>query len=200
MIRVRLPTTEPEDYDLPIYDSDDELRPKECKYHWATCDNDSCEVHEDQEIVNYQPKQARFKIPKPSNDQPEVDDDEAQRCQHEEQRFQNATEMSVNFQPNEKDPQWASYSDKGEAARRTACKNCLTAGNEYCYLHIFAQNTWEYISAVLGPNPRANTVIQNLDTTRIRNRFVHLTRRVRRHRKLRHRIRGMARNPTTMGS
>ena len=72
-IRVRLPTTEPEDYSPPIYDSDDELRPKERKHHWATCDNDSCEVYEDQKIVNnYQPKQARFKIPKPSNDQPEV--------------------------------------------------------------------------------------------------------------------------------
>ena len=82
MIRVRLPTTEPEDYDPPIYDSDDELRPKECKYHWATCDNDKCLVHKDQkQINNYRPKQVRFITPKPANDHPEVDEHEAQRCQ-----------------------------------------------------------------------------------------------------------------------
>ena len=82
MIKVRLPHNwkedKEEDFNPPVYDDEPESRPK-CRYHWATCDNNACEVHKDQkEINNYRPKQVRFAIPQPLNDYPEVDVNEAQ--------------------------------------------------------------------------------------------------------------------------
>ena len=114
-----------EDFNPPVYDSEPEPTPRpECRYHWATCDNDECEVHEDQKRVNnYRPKQVRFVIPEPSNDHPEVNENEAQRCRDEEASFQNATEMSVNYDLEEQDPLWASYGSKCEEARKEARKN-----------------------------------------------------------------------------
>ena len=86
MIKVRLPShwsKDDEDYEPPIYDSEpeDEYEPRvkpRCRYHWATCDDDNCEVHEDQkQINNYYPKQDKL-VTQPSFDHPEIDNDEAQ--------------------------------------------------------------------------------------------------------------------------
>ena len=95
IIKVRLPQnwsedTE-EDFNPPIYDTEteDDYEPSKCQCHWATCDNDDCPVHEDQKIINnHRPKQVQFKTPQPSNDHPEVDANEAQRCHDEEASFQ----------------------------------------------------------------------------------------------------------------
>jgi hypothetical protein len=85
--------------------------------------------------------------------------------------------MSVNYDPEEQDPIWVSYGSKCEEARKEARKNRLAAVDKYCYLHLFAPSTWEYISALLGPNPRATTVYQYLsESINLRNRFVRLSR------------------------
>ena len=130
IIKVRIPyqwQDDEDNYDPPIYDSESKNKPTprpECRYHWATCENDVCEVHEDEkQINNYRPKQVRFVIPKPSNDHPEVNVNKAQQCRDEEARFQNASEMSVNYDPVEEDPIWASYRSKCENARKEARKN-----------------------------------------------------------------------------
>ena len=154
-IRVMIPkNVDEKNFDPPVYDEPETIEPNGCPYHWATCYNDSCEIHKDQKIVNnYWHKEKQFQIPKPSHDHPEVDRKEAQRCHNEEINFRNTSEMTVNYQP-EEDPVWATYGEKCEEARRMARKNRLSAGPLFCYLRLFAQESWNYISAVLGPNPK----------------------------------------------
>jgi hypothetical protein len=184
MIRVRIPfhrQNDEDNYDPPIYDSESEDEPTprpECRIPLGNVRQQRMRGPRGPKTDQQLPTQAGpvcdpRTIKRPPNGRRK----RGTTMPDEEASFQNATEMSVNYEPEEQDPIWASYGSKCEEARKEARKNRLAAGDKYCYLHLFAQSTWEYISALLGPNPRATTVYQYLsEGINLRNRFVRLSR------------------------